>query len=197
MAEVNSNQLIKFKDAVLEIGKPQTIGERPIITQTGNSLSVSNLDETWADSGVLRELNAITTTSRSVDKSEQTFNYVGSSGWTDAIHLTRRISQSFTTYFFRSSDPNQDYIDPVTRLILSGGEEDDVEVFFRQMFYLGGSGSSDFWRTVACNGLISNLQESTPGDNVIELTFDLSSVGTVYRLVQSSSAGNRPSITSS
>ena len=196
MVTASASQFVKFKDAVLEIGKPAVVGVRPQITlEADNKLTVTGLDETFG-TNALRELTAITNTSRSTDKSEQTFNFVGGDGWTDAVHLTKRISQSYTSYLLK--DTSSDGLDPALALILEAGNDEDIEVFIRNMFFLGSTDNAGevtyTWRTIACNALVSNPNENTPGDNIVEVTFDINSVSTVYMVQQTSIAPDRPSI---
>ena len=190
MVQATADRFIKFNDVVLEIGQFDT--SRNDLVVDPDTLDVTaGLDTTFG----LKELNCITTTNLNIDKTDQTFNFVGSNGWTDATHLTRRITQSYTAYF---KTDGAAAIDPAMDLLMTAGHEiDGFAIFARVMLFLGADATPEAqWRTWIYPALVSNLQHSMPGDNVVEVSFDINSAGdSYYGIATGADATSRPALT--
>lgn len=191
MTPAEAISFVKAQDVVLEIGKLDTLGQRPSYA-TGGSPEIdvtSGLDSNFGTNGIA-ELNASTSADLGLDKNGSEFNFLGSDGWTDEIHVTKRISQSFETEIQKSSSGG---IDAPTQLLIEAGNESDKEVFLRVLLFLGDDGDSTKWYGWYYTALLSNFSLSLPGDNVVGLSFTASSVGTAYKgLLTGADATSRP-----
>jgi len=64
-------------------------------------------------------------------------------------------------------------------VIATSRYDKNAEVYFEVNKQLGSSGTTFFYDRVAFAGRVSNLNESYPADNLVEVTFDVMSRGRV------------------
>ena len=174
MTIYHPTELVKSQDVIIRVGSI-TSTTRPVITQTGASFTVSGAP-------TLFTLQAATTASMAFNDNNTEFYVLGGGGFTDSVVVTAGATASVTTYFQKDVDgtvflPNS--FDEAFQVIATSRYDKNAEVYFEVNKQLGSSGTTFFYDRVAYVGRVSNLNESYPADNLVEVTFDVISRGRV------------------
>ena len=174
MTIYHPTELVKSQDVIIRVGSI-TSTTRPVITQSGATFTVSGAP-------TLYTLQAATTASMAFNDNNTEFYVLGGGGFTDSVVVTAGATASVTTYFQKDVDgtvflPNS--FDEAFQVIATSRYDKNAEVYFEVNKQLGSSGTTFFYDRVAFAGRVSNLNESYPADNLVEVTFDVMSRGRV------------------
>lgn len=167
-------ELVKSQDVIIRVGSISST-TRPTITQSSGTFTVSGVP-------TLYTLQAATTASMAFNDNNTEFYLLGGGGFTDSVVTTAGATASVTTYFQKDVDgtvfvPNS--FDEAFQVIAASRYDKNAEVYFEVNKQLGGSGTTWYYDRVAFVGRVLNLNESYPADNLVEVTFDVTSRGRI------------------
>jgi hypothetical protein len=174
MTIYHPTELVKSQDVIIRVGSIAGT-TRPVITQSGATFTVSGAP-------TLYTLQAATTASMAFNDNNTEFYVLGGGGFTDSVVVTTGATASVTTYFQKDVDgavflPNS--FDEAFQVVAASRYDKNAEVYFEVNKQLGSSGTTFFYDRVAFVGRVSNLNESYPSDNLLEVSFDVMSRGRV------------------
>lgn len=174
MTIYHPTELVKSQDVIIRVGSIAGT-TRPAITQSGATFTVSGAP-------TLYTLQAATTASMAFNDNNTEFYVLGGGGFTDSVIVTTGATASVTTYFQKDVDgavflPNS--FDEAFQVVAASRYDKNAEVYFEVNKQLGSSGTTFYYDRVAFVGRVSNLNESYPADNLVEVTFDVMSRGRV------------------
>jgi hypothetical protein len=165
---------VKSQDVIVRVG---SIGgtSRPIITQSGATFTVSGAP-------TLYTLQAATTASVAFNDGNQEFYLLGGGGFADSVITTSQATASITSYFQKDVDgtvflPNS--FDEAFQAVSASRYDKNHEVYVEINKQLGASGNTYYYDRVAFVACVMNYNESYPADNLVEVTFDLTSRGRI------------------
>ena len=168
-------ELVKSQDVIIRVGSVIPASGRPIITQTSGTFTVSGAPELYT-------LQAATTASVAFNDGNQEFYLLGGGGFADSVITTSQATASITSYFQKDVDgtvflPNS--FDEAFQVISASRYDKNHEVYVEINKQLGISGSTYYYDRVAFVACVMNYNESYPADNLVEVTFDLTSRGRI------------------
>jgi len=167
-------ELVKSQDVIVRVGSVTGTG-RPVITQSGATFTVSGAP-------ALFTLQAATTGSVAFDDGNTVFHLLGGGGFADSVIVTSQATISITSYFQKDVDgttfiPNS--FDEAFQVVATSRYDKDYEVYVEINKQLGVSGTTYYYDRVAYVARVMNYSESYPADNLVEVTFDLTSRGRI------------------
>jgi hypothetical protein len=130
----------------------------------------------------LYTLQAATTASVAFNDGNQEFYLLGGGGFADSVITTSQATASVTSYFQKDVDgttfiPNS--FDEAFQVISASRYDKNHEVYVEINKQLGVSGTTYYYDRVAFTACVMNYNESYPADNLVEVTFDLTSRGRI------------------
>ena len=167
-------ELVKSQDVIVRVGSISGTA-RPVITQSGATFSVSGAP-------TLYTLQAATTANVAFNDGNTEFYLLGGGGYADSVIVTSKATASNTTYFKKDVDgtvfvPNS--FDEAFQVIAATRYDKTQEVYVEINKQLGVSGTTFYYDRVAFVACVMNYAEAYPADNLVEVTFDLSSRGRI------------------
>jgi hypothetical protein len=168
-------ELVKSQDVIVRVGSITLASGRPIITQSGATFTASGVP-------TLFTLQAATTASVAFNDGNTEFYLLGGGGFADSVIVTSQATASITSYFQKDVDgttfiPNS--FDEAFQVIAASRYDKDHEVYVEINKQLGVSGTTYYYDRVAYVARVMNYSESYPADNLVEVTFDLTSRGRI------------------
>ena len=167
-------ELVKSQDVIVRV--PSIAGTpRRLITQSGATFSVSGAPSLYT-------LQAATTASVAFNDGNQEFYLLGGGGFADSVITTSQATASITSYFQKDVDgtvflPNS--FDEAFQVVSGSRYNKNHEVYVEINKQLGASGTTYYYDRVAFVACVMNYNESYPADNLVEVTFDLTSRGRI------------------
>jgi protein subunit release factor A len=171
MAIQHPTQIIKSQDTIVYVGAVSGVA-RPTVTTTSTGVTVSGAP-------TMHYLAGVTNASVAINDAEQEYYLLGNGGFVDSVVTTTRAQASITTYFQKDLDGTNlqsEGVDEALNTILLARNDKDAEVFVEVYKLIGGSFNYD---ATMFSARVMNYSESYPADNLVEVTFDLMSRGTV------------------
>jgi hypothetical protein len=167
-------ELVKSQDVIVRVGSIAGTA-RPVITQSGATFTVSGAP-------TLYTLQAATTASVAFNDGNQEFYLLGGGGFADSVIVTSQATASITSYFQKDVDgtvflPNS--FDEAFQAVSASRYDKNHEVYVEINKQLGASGNTYYYDRVAFVACVMNYNESYPADNLVEVTFDLTSRGRI------------------
>jgi len=168
-------ELVKSQDVIVRVGSITLASGRPVITQSGGTFTVSGVP-------TLYTLQAATTASVAFNDGNTEFYLLGGGGFADSVIVTSQATASVTSYFQKDVDgtvfiPNS--FDEAFQVIAASRYDKNHEVYVEINKQLGVSGTTYYYDRVAFAACVMNYSESYPADNLVEVTFDLTSRGRI------------------
>jgi len=168
-------ELVKSQDVIVRVGSITLASGRPVITQSGGTFTVSGVP-------TLYTLQAATTASVAFNDGNTEFYLLGGGGFADSVIVTSQATASITSYFQKDVDgtvliPNS--FDEAFQVIAASRYDKSHEVYVEINKQLGVSGTTYYYDRVAFAACVMNYSESYPADNLVEVTFDLTSRGRI------------------
>jgi hypothetical protein len=168
-------ELVKSQDVIVRVGSIIAASGRPIITQSGATFTVTGAPDLYT-------LQAATTASVAFNDGNQEFYLLGGGGFADSVITTSQAPASITSYFQKDVDgtvflPNS--FDEAFQVVSASRYDKNHEVYVEINKQLGVSGTTYYYDRVAFVACVMNYNESYPADNLVEVTFDLTSRGRI------------------
>jgi hypothetical protein len=178
-------ELVKSQDVIVRVGSIAGTA-RPVITQSGATFTVSGAP-------TLYTLQAATTASVAFNDGNTEFYLLGGGGFADSVIVTSQATASITSYFQKDVDgtvflPNS--FDEAFQVVSESRYNKSHEVYVEINKQLGASGNTYYYDRVAFVACVMNYNESYPADNLVEVTFDLTSRGRIGIHQNASEAGS-------
>ena len=168
-------ELVKSQDVIVRVGSITLASGRPIITQSGATFTASGVP-------TLFTLQAATTASVAFNDGNTEFYLLGGGGFADSVIVTSQATASITSYFQKDVDGTTfipDSFDEAFQVIAASRYDKNHEVYVEINKQLGVSGTTYYYDRVAFAACVMNYSESYPADNLVEVTFDLTSRGRI------------------
>ena len=167
-------ELVKSQDVIVRVGSVAGLA-RPVITQSGATFTVSGAP-------TLYTLQAATTATVAFNDGNTEFYLLGGGGFSDSVIVTSQATASITSYFQKDVDgtvfiPNS--FDEAFQVVAESRYNKAHEVYVEINKQLGVSGNTYYYDRVAFVACVMNYSESYPADNLVEVTFDLTSRGRI------------------
>jgi hypothetical protein len=178
-------ELVKSQDVIVRVGSITLASGRPIITQSGATFTASGVP-------TLFTLQAATTASVAFNDGNTEFYLLGGGGFADSVIVTSQATASITSYFQKDVDGTTfipDSFDEAFQVIAASRYDKNHEVYVEINKQLGVSGTTYYYDRVAFAACVMNYSESYPADNLVEVTFDLTSRGRIGIHQNASSTG--------
>ena len=179
-------ELVKSQDVIVRVGSITLASGRPIITQSGATFTASGVP-------TLFTLQAATTASVAFNDGNTEFYLLGGGGFADSVIVTSQATASITSYFQKDVDGTTfipDSFDEAFQVIAASRYDKNHEVYVEINKQLGVSGTTYYYDRVAFAACVMNYSESYPADNLVEVTFDLTSRGRIGIHQNASSTGS-------
>ena len=179
-------ELVKSQDVIVRVGAIPLASGRPVITQSGATFTVSGAP-------TLYTLQAATTASVAFNDGNQEFYLLGGGGFADSVIVTSQATASVTSYFQKDVDGTvfvPDSFDEAFQVIAASRYDKNHEVYVEINKQLGASGTTFYYDRVAFCACVMNYNESYPADNLVEVTFDLTSRGRIGIHQNATSSGS-------
>jgi hypothetical protein len=186
MALFSPQELVKSQDVILRVGAIPSNSVRPTITQSGATFTVSGAPTLYTMQGV-------TTASMAFNDNNQEFYLLGGGGFADSVITTSQATASITSYFQKDVDGTvfvPDSFDEAFQVISTARYDKFYEVYVEINKQLGASGNTYYYDRVAFAACVMNYNESYPADNLVEVTFDLTSRGRIGVHQSATSSGS-------
>jgi hypothetical protein len=178
-------ELVKSQDVIVRVGSITLASGRPVITQSGATFTASGVP-------TLFTLQAATTASVAFNDGNTEFYLLGGGGFADSVIVTSQATASITSYFQKDVDGTTfipDSFDEAFQVIAASRYDKNHEVYVEINKQLGVSGTTYYYDRVAFAACVMNYSESYPADNLVEVTFDLTSRGRIGIHQNASSTG--------
>lgn len=178
-------ELVKSQDVIVRVGSIAGTA-RPVITQSGATFTVSGAP-------TLYTLQAATTASVAFNDGNTEFYLLGGGGFADSVIVTSQATASVTSYFQKDVDGTvflPDSFDEAFQVISESRYNKNREVYVEINKQLGASGTTYYYDRVAFCACVMNYNESYPADNLVEVTFDLTSRGRIGIHQNATSSGS-------
>jgi hypothetical protein len=179
-------ELVKSQDVIVRVGSITLASGRPVITQSGATFTASGVP-------TLFTLQAATTASVAFNDGNTEFYLLGGGGFADSLIVTSQATASITYYLQKDDDGttfNPDIFDEAFQVIAASRYDKNHEVYVEINKQLGVSGTTYYYDRVAFAACVMNYSESYPADNLVEVTFDLTSRGRIGIHQNASSTGS-------
>jgi hypothetical protein len=179
-------ELVKSQDVIVRVGAIALASGRPVITQSGATFTVSGAP-------TLYTLQAATTASVAFNDGNQEFYLLGGGGYADSVITTSQATASITSYFQKDVDGTvflPDSFDEAFQVISASRYDKNHEVYVEINKQLGVSGTTFYYDRVAFTACVMNYNENYPADNLVEVTFDLTSRGRIGIHQNATSSGS-------
>ena len=175
MAIQHPTQIIKSQDTIIKVGALTGTTRPAITTASAGALTLPSV-------GVPSDmyfLAGVTNASVSINDGEQEYYVLGGGGFADSVKVTTRAQASVTSYFQVDLDSGIDVTgyDEALDVVLRGRNDRDFELYTEIYKHTGGGGTT--YDVTCFVATVMNYSESYPADNLVEVTFDLMSRGTV------------------
>ena len=173
MAIQHPTQIIKSQDTIIKVGA-LAAGKRAAITVSTDGSFTMPTTNVPSD---MYYLGGVTNASVAFSDAEQEYYILGGGGFADSVKTTFRCNASVTSYFQKDFDTTLDNTgyDEGMDLIARSRAEKDLELHTEIYKHCGGT----TYDVVTFAATVMNYSESYPADNLIEVTFDLMSRGTI------------------
>jgi hypothetical protein len=174
MAIQHPTQIIKSQDTIIKVGA-LAHPVRPAITTA--AAGILTMPATGKPASMYF-LGGVTNASVSLNDGEQEYYILGAGGFADSVKVTTRAQASITSYFQKDLDDgamDETGYDEAMEIVLRGRNDRDFELYAEIYKHFGGT----TYDVTVFAATVMNYSESYPADNLVEVTFDLMSRGTV------------------
>jgi hypothetical protein len=178
-------ELVKSQDVIVRVGSVAGLA-RPVITQSGATFTVSGAP-------TLYTLQAATTASVAFNDGNTEFYLLGGGGFADSVIVTSQATASVTSYFQKDVDGTvfiPDSFDEAFQVVAESRYNKNHEVYVEINKQLGVSGTTFYYDRTAFVACVMNYSENYPADNLVEVTFDLTSRGRIGIHQNATSSGS-------
>lgn len=167
------NALVKSHEVIIRVGSLAD-SVRPVIVQSGTTFAANDIPN-------LHTFQAATTASTRFNTRSLEFYLIGSNFAESAV-VSSQATVSVSSYFQKNIDGTvfaPDSLDEALQTVIASRYDKNRGIYAEVNKFLGSSGDTYYYDRVAFVASVMNYTENYLADNLLEVTFDLISHGTI------------------